>query len=813
MGNTERRQADETNNNQHNTMRISPSLSPAPTMTKSLTPYHERLAEYRAVLNKCGFELHKNNYGEFHVEFKSAQLQQRWSTLGDSDSLFCGQGSNAFSPGNSTILPWDSMGSWASRMEDGCLMFDQRCYTEAHDIFSHALKSAPKSTPSKWLASVHYLKALTHVALNQIKEATIHCDTTLELDPDNLRALTLRSALLMQQSKYREALSVQNEVLASEPNALLALVNRGVTHFNLEQYHDALEDFVRIKEEFSAYPWGMYLAGWARSNLPSESSAERQDNLREALEEIKGSLSICPHPKFYSELTSVYLMMNDVTSAIEVLNDALELFPLSVRIAFLRSQVLAMKDRPQEAIDEVERVMDFCEEDEEQVLCYNQRANILVSLGRHKEAISDYRRAIKISPRNEMAMFNCAVSCANIKALDDAEELCDRIIAVGAHHELRLFEFAEVYHLKGHICRALGRGMDAIHNYSLALQVDPNKPSIYSSRGEMYNQLGIPRKAADDLASAIKMLEAKLAEKQAGLRQPILKKTLRQVSKVWDMLSSSRDSDDADKEKDVADEDEDIEKIRQNLAHVYARQAKFLSKVGAKTQALDAINASIVHQPEAADMYYIKAKHLVSMGQPQDAEEQFQQAIRIQEGHSSSFEESPVPHSLCAKLVLFVQHLAQLYRSQDENSRAVEAYSKCIYTLENLLPSDSDSHWRLLALVYFHRSHHLALVNKLAECRQDLDRTLVLHPRQPTYLNRAGQMSFRMERYADALRFFSAALDVEDKAEYYWNRAHTYFQLKRFADALKDFDKSALRNPAVFGEKANHFTEKCMIVE
>jgi tetratricopeptide (TPR) repeat protein len=86
-------------------------------------------------------------------------------------------------------------------------------------------------------------KAAVLYTLARYEEAMQYIDKVLEIKPTNLYALTNKGFILSQFGRYQEALEYYNKALSIDANYTLALLNRGAALGELGRYEEAIVEF------------------------------------------------------------------------------------------------------------------------------------------------------------------------------------------------------------------------------------------------------------------------------------------------------------------------------------------------------------------------------------------------------------------------------------------------------------------------------------------------------------------------------------------------------------------------------------------
>ena len=129
---------------------------------------------------------------------------------------------------------------------------------------------------------------------------------------------------------------------------------------------------------------------------------------------------------------------------------------------------------------------------------YFQRANFRVALGKYKDALADYDRAIELNPDYAAAYYNRG----NAKQKLGRDEA-----AVGDFDEaIRLNpDYAEAYGNRGTAKATLGRHEAAVADYNEVIRLNPDYAIAYNNRGNVKQELGQHEVAVTDFDEAIRL--------------------------------------------------------------------------------------------------------------------------------------------------------------------------------------------------------------------------------------------------------------------------------------------------------------------
>jgi len=185
-------------------------------------------------------------------------------------------------------------------------------------------------------------------------------------------------------------------------------------------------------------------------------------------------------------LGGLYHWKKDHARALELLEQALALARqledrrLEAWVHNVLGNVYRALGRHDEAIAEYRRAVEL---DPTDAYPHNGLGNVYSDLGRHDEAIAEYRRAIELDPDLAMAHNNLGNVYRDLGRYDEA------IAAYQGAVELDPTD-AYPHNGLGNVYRDLGRHEEAIAEYRRALELDPTDADYHSNLGNVYHDLG-----------------------------------------------------------------------------------------------------------------------------------------------------------------------------------------------------------------------------------------------------------------------------------------------------------------------------------
>lgn len=290
-------------------------------------------------------------------------------------------------------------------------------------------------------------------ASGQTDKALTDYTAAIEADPRMPLAYLGRGILLAARKRaFDRAIEDFDKVLALKPDNVDALIARGDAFSNIGDAGRAIIDLNRAVALAPDGPTPYLFRGLAEA---------RRDNRPAARQNYRAALTIDPH---FAEAW--------------------------VNLAALD----ALEGKHEAAVRELDQAVAI---DAHNPLAYYNRGYAHFALRQYDQAIADYSAAIVLDPRfgvayNNRALVRAILGSDLVKALADSDEA------------LKLLPLnLDVRETRGFVFLKLGDPALALHEYSVALEGDPNLAVSLYGRGLAKNWLGDARGAELDQAAAL----------------------------------------------------------------------------------------------------------------------------------------------------------------------------------------------------------------------------------------------------------------------------------------------------------------------
>ena len=223
--------------------------------------------------------------------------------------------------------------------------------------FERLLKQNPNNV------AVYKAIANTYLGLEKPEKAIEYLNKAIEIAPEDSLNYTMRAEVYESQEKFDEALADLNQALKVQPSNVLALMSRARVHYLKEELDDARSDIKRVLQ---------LRPGFGRAVL-----------MKSMIEAAAG----------------------DFATAIHDLQTILRADPTNIELRMQLASFYVADQRPRKAIRVLTQVIG---DDESNWRAMRARADALLSIGKHAEAIEDYNKALKLAPEDDGILNNLA---------------------------------------------------------------------------------------------------------------------------------------------------------------------------------------------------------------------------------------------------------------------------------------------------------------------------------------------------------------------------------------------------------------------
>ena len=350
----------------------------------------------------------------------------------------------------------------------------------------------------------------TEQAINQFKLALAECDRSIELDPDFVEAIHLRSKLFLVWNDYDSALADLAHLLTldlPEVDRAILYYERGDLYFSLEQYEKAFADYQEmvalLPEEPSAYfiRADKYAIWGDRISTEEEKGQQRQEYYELALADCDRSIQLDPDFAEAIRLRSkLFLVLNDYDSALADLAHLLTLDLSEVDRAILyneRGDLYFSQEQFEMAFADYQEMVDLLPDAPDPYYVRSDKYAIwgdrLSAEGKKEKAEAYYRLSLDDLNRS-MELGNTSVEALYFRsklnwALGDLEKVEADLHSMeekGPSDEVLI----EIYNLRGDIFLEKGDYEQAFSWYDKIVALLPDDPQAFYFRGDKHALCG-----------------------------------------------------------------------------------------------------------------------------------------------------------------------------------------------------------------------------------------------------------------------------------------------------------------------------------
>jgi tetratricopeptide (TPR) repeat protein len=289
------------------------------------------------------------------------------------------------------------------------------------------LNAAVEVDPSN--SEAWQLRAQFHIARGELEEAVDDFETVLSADENNVAVHQALAAALTQLKQFDLAQQHLEKSIELAPQAPINFILRSQLHVQKEELDAAVADLdeaIRLESRDST----VWLERGRLHML--------RDDLRAARSDIDKALELQPG------WVQAILLRSLVAAAEQRFDEAITDLELLAREdptnAELRLQIAAfliLDQRPRKAITLLSKMIDS---DQGNWSALRRRADALLSIGKHKEAVEDYEKGLQLQPKEDGILNNLAWVLAT-SPMDDVRD-ADRSIDL-ARQACEVTEYAK----------------------------------------------------------------------------------------------------------------------------------------------------------------------------------------------------------------------------------------------------------------------------------------------------------------------------------------------------------------------------------
>ena len=347
-----------------------------------------------------------------------------------------------------------------------------------------------------------------------LETAGFYLNACLEKRPHDKDALLLRAMCHRQSGKVNAALRDYTLLLEENPEFVEALYGRGLLVYEKKLYGPAANDFKKILEvPFSETQAVFY------KRRPFEQGISGVGTIETMKADIYNYLGLCA------------FKMNHYQEALDYFTEAISRFNEDADFYINRGLTFEASGQAERAVEDYKKAMEISPENE--IAAYNLSRLQAGSPGtQNKEAIRSFTEIIERNPEMAGPYYNRALAFFNAERYDEALKDYDQAILLDSSSANTWYNrgltkeqlgdldgalsdfdqainlqpnFAKAWHGKGVVLAKLKQYRNAISMYDLALHYDPEYALAYYNRGIAKLYLKQTEAACMDLKNAYRL--------------------------------------------------------------------------------------------------------------------------------------------------------------------------------------------------------------------------------------------------------------------------------------------------------------------
>ncbi|MBZ0284363.1 MAG: tetratricopeptide repeat protein [Anaerolineae bacterium] len=685
---------------------------------------------------------------------------------------------------NDNALAWARKGRalrLLARYEDALT-----CYDKALEIYPHYAFA--------WRG-----KGLVLERIGRMEQALACYEQAAQIKPNEVWNWYNQADVLQNMNRYAEAIPLLEKALEVDPSHPNSWAKLGQIYRLMQHYEEAVKGYEKAVEIDPQYAWAWNGRGLALKML---------NHPTEALTSFKKATQYQPDEVWHwYNLTEMLVEMGMYSDAVQPATQATRADPTHAFSWAKLGQVLRYVNRNEESLDAYDKaiklqpdyswaingkgiVLEHIGRLEEALDCYKQAAqyadsyvwhcwynqgNVLVLLGRHKEALALLERVTKIVPQHAPSWARLGNAMRHLKRYDEALN--------AYRHATRIDpDYAWAWNEQGITLETLGKLDEALKSYKRASQSAPKDPFYMYQQADVMIQLGQYQQSLDLLETALKLdgNNARMWAKQGQV--------LRRLGRMEEALRSYTRAVELD----------------DTYSWAWNGRGLTLSALNKHEEALYCFRKATESDDQDVWYWYNAGDELVILGRFEEALESLDQAVKLNARHTESHAKR-----------------GQALRRLGQNQEALAAYDQAL----SLNPKYAWA-WngrglalealgrREEALVSYERSTEedpkiiwyytnqidvLLDMQRKQEALQVADRAAALMPKNPVAWARRGQVLRRLGEHETAIESYQKALDMDDSYAWAWNgQGLSFAALHRWAEAISSYELAVHYNDTDF---------------
>jgi tetratricopeptide (TPR) repeat protein len=361
----------------------------------------------------------------------------------------------------------------------------------------------------------------------------------------------------------------------------------------------------------------------------------------------------------------------------------------------------------------------------------------LDNLGRATEALECYRAALRLNPDLAEAWTNMGILLDSMGDAQEALQCYDRAIDVNPR-------YIDAWMNRGATVAAMGRLSEALDCFDTALEISPEFAGGWLTRGAALLELGLPAEALSSFNRSLSLdenfVEAWNGKGTALALLERYEKALRCFQRSLELAPSNVDALrglgnvflNLNRLEDALDCFQEVLAINPDDLEALGGEGAVLAAMGREREALERFDQILRLCPMDAETWKLKASTLVGMKKPEDALYAAERAVQILPGDPEAWKKK-----------------AMILASLGQMEHALKACDKAIACS----PGDCEA-WVIKGGLY----NALGDIKEATRC---YDRAININPNQPRFWVSKGLFLRKTGRLADAEECFKIAQDLD----------------------------------------------------
>lgn len=254
-----------------------------------------------------------------------------------------------------------------------------------------AVRIAPRN------ADVIRTRGLLRADMGKLEEGLADLNKAIELAPNHAPTYQVKAIVLARMKRYDEALVSLDKASELSPGSLAPLIQKVRIHTLQKNLDAALYELSRAHEMAPKSPDVLILRAGVYQDLGQK---------EKALADVDQALKLKPNLPGAMRLRAMLLAEAErLGEAIAQLEQLRKLDPKDLPTLLQLGMLYAVKKQYEQAVEAYSALL---AQRPDEWTALRARADSLLSLGRHKQAIADYEKAVKLQPKDPALLNNLA---------------------------------------------------------------------------------------------------------------------------------------------------------------------------------------------------------------------------------------------------------------------------------------------------------------------------------------------------------------------------------------------------------------------